>query len=191
MLESLHSIGSLINTTTNETPHQHFFNFSRRSMCGTSTLTWLKPRKSVFVYKFNRQNKADPLVEKVKLIHTNLSYAFIKYNDGRKSSVSLRDVAPCPESTESEVESSNSIDVSHRKLSPDPPIEKVTASIVSPLLEQPTSTVELSKPSLVPPLSHQPTSFAEPVEQSQSTPSTKAPPKSHTVGLRRSSRVSK
>ena len=147
--------------------------------------------EKISVCKSNRQSKADPLVEKVKLIYTNLSYAFIKYNDGRESSVSLRDVAPCPESTESEVESSNSIDVTHCKLSADPSIEEVTASIVSPSLEQPASTVELTKSSLVPSPSHQTTSFAELIEQSQSTPSTRAPPKSHTVGLRQSSSVSK
>ena len=146
----------------------------------------------MFVHKFIRQSKADTLVEKVKLIHRNSSYAFIKYNDGRESGVLLRDLAPRPEPTEPEVESSNSIDVTHRKLSPS--IEKVTAPIAPPTLEQPSSTVELSEPSLVPPPSEQPTSTAEPVEPSQSalaTPSTEAPPKSHSVGLRRSSRITK
>ena len=100
MAETLHlMIWSLINTLTNDTPHQCFFSFSRRSMCGTSTLTWLKQGKSVFVCKFNQQSKADPLVENVKLIYTNhmhYSYPFIKYNDGRESSVSLCDLALCP-----------------------------------------------------------------------------------------------
>ena len=72
-------------------------------MCGTSTLIWLKSGKPVFVRKFIRQIKTDPLVEKVKLIHTNLSYGFIKYNDGRESNVSLRDLAPYPTSTEPKV----------------------------------------------------------------------------------------
>ena len=43
----------------------------------------------------------------MKLIHTNLSYAFNKYNDGRESRVLLGDLAPGPESTEIEIESSN------------------------------------------------------------------------------------
>ena len=130
-------------------------------------------RKSVFVR--NRQSKADSLVVKVKPIHTNLSYAFIKYTDGRESSVSLPDSAPCPESTEPEVESSNSIDVIHRELSPDPSIEEVTA---------PSSTVELSEPSLVPPPSDQRIFTVVPVEPSQSMPYTEALPKSHPVRLR-------
>ena len=146
-------------------------------------------RKSLFVCKFNQQIKADSLVERVKLIHTNLSYAFIKYTDGRESSLSLRDLAPCPESTEPEVESSNSIDVTHSELSLDPSIEEVTAPIASPLLEQLSSTVELSKLSLVPVPSDQPTSTAEHVEPSQSMSSTEAPPKSHPVELRESSKI--
>ena len=148
-------------------------------------------RKSLFVCKFNQQIKADSLVERVKLIHTNLSYAFIKYTDGRESSLSLRDLAPCPESTEPEVESSNSIDVTHCELFLDPSIEEVTAPTASPLLEQLSSTVELSKPSLVPVPSDQSTSTAEHVEPSQSMSFTKAPPKSYPFGLRESSRVSK
>ena len=50
----------------------------------------------MYVRKFVQQSKADPLVEKVELLHKNPSYAFIKYQDGRESSVSLCDLAPCP-----------------------------------------------------------------------------------------------
>ena len=56
----------------------------------------MKPGNSVFLRKFVRRSKTDPLVEKVRLLHVNPSYAFIKYPDGRESSVSLRDLAPCP-----------------------------------------------------------------------------------------------
>ena len=120
----------------------------------------------------------------MKLIYTNLSYALDKYNDGRESSVLLGDLAPGPESTELEAESSNSIDVTHRELSPDPSIEEVTAPIVPPPIEQPSSTVELSEPSLVPPPPEQLTSTAEPIEPSAlSTSSTEVSPKSHPVRL--------
>ena len=101
--EALHSIRSLINTTTNETPHDRFFKFTRRSVCGTSNPSWLQPGHPVYVRKFVRHSKTDPLVEKVELIHTNPSYAFIKYPDGRESSVSLRDLAPCPADHQPEV----------------------------------------------------------------------------------------
>ena len=46
--------------------------------------------------KFVRHNKHDDLVEEVELKHANPSYARIRYNDGRESSVSLDDLAPCP-----------------------------------------------------------------------------------------------
>ena len=37
--EVLHSIRSLINTTTNATPHERFFGFSRKSVSGISNPT--------------------------------------------------------------------------------------------------------------------------------------------------------
>ena len=46
--------------------------------------------------KFVRSNKNDDLVEQVELTQANPQYAHIRYNDGRKSSVSLADLAPCP-----------------------------------------------------------------------------------------------
>ena len=38
---ALHSIRSLLNTTTNATPHELFFNFNRRSRSGRSLPAWL------------------------------------------------------------------------------------------------------------------------------------------------------
>ena len=58
MPEALHSKRSLINATTTETSHQRFFGFSRRSTCGTSTPTWLKPG-----------NQYLSAIDKVKQIH--------------------------------------------------------------------------------------------------------------------------
>ena len=117
----------------------------------------------------------------MKPIHTNLSHAFIKYTDGRESSVSLRDLAPCPESTEPEVESSNSIDVTHSELFLDPSIEEVTAHCITQWTT--IITVELSELSLVPPPSDQLKSIAEHIEPSQSISSTEALPKSHPFGI--------
>ena len=39
----LHSIRSLLSTATNTTPHERFFNFSRKSSQGTSLPSWLSP----------------------------------------------------------------------------------------------------------------------------------------------------
>ena len=91
----LHSIRSLLSTATNTTPHERFFNFSRKSSQGTSLPSWLSPGP-VLLRKFVRHNKHDDLVEEVELTHANPSYARIRYDDGRESSVSLADLAPCP-----------------------------------------------------------------------------------------------
>ena len=40
--DALHSIRSLLSTSTNTTPHERFFNFQRRSSHGTSLPTWLQ-----------------------------------------------------------------------------------------------------------------------------------------------------
>ena len=38
-------------------------------------------------------------MEKVELTHVNPTYAHIRYKDGRESTVSLSDLAPCPRNT--------------------------------------------------------------------------------------------
>ena len=44
--------------------------------------------------RFNRSAKYDPLVDEGQLIEANSHYAFIRYPDGRESTVSLPDLAP-------------------------------------------------------------------------------------------------
>ena len=105
--DALHSIRSLLSTSTNETPHERFFNFSRKSYQGTSLPTWLMTPGPVFLRKFVRSGKSEPLVEEAELIESNPSYAHIRYPDGRESSVSLRDLAPCPGSITALQPSSN------------------------------------------------------------------------------------
>ena len=46
-----------------------------------------------------RSSKHDDLVDEVELTHANPTYAHIRYRDGRESSVSLTDLAPCPRDT--------------------------------------------------------------------------------------------
>jgi hypothetical protein len=92
---ALHSIRSLLSTSTNATPHERFFGFQRRSSHGVSLPAWLTPGP-VLLRKFVRNNKNDPLVDEVELLDTNPMYANIRYPDGRQSTVSVRDLAPCP-----------------------------------------------------------------------------------------------
>ena len=103
---SLHSIRSLLNTTTNTIPHKLFFNFNRRSRSGRSLPAWLSSPGPVMLRKFLRNNKNDHLVEEVQLLDANPQYANIRYRDGRESSVSLSDLSPCPQGLNSrEIES--------------------------------------------------------------------------------------
>lgn len=94
--DALHSIRSLLTTATNTTPHERFFSFSRRSTHGNSLPSWLMSPGPVMLKRFVRASKNDPLVDEVELIEANPTYANIKYPNGRESTVSVRDLAPCP-----------------------------------------------------------------------------------------------
>ena len=92
--DALHSIRSLISTATGCTPHERMFNFQRRTSSGMSLPTWLSSPGPVLLRRFNRTSKYDPLVQEVQLLEANPNYAFIRYPDGRESTVSLQDLAP-------------------------------------------------------------------------------------------------
>ena len=96
--DALHSIRSLLCTATGQTPHERFFEFSRRSSHGKSLPDWLINPGPVYLRKFERSSKSDDLVMKVELIECNPMYAHIRYPDGRESNVSVRDLAPYHES---------------------------------------------------------------------------------------------
>ena len=94
--DALHSVRSLLNTTTNSTPHELFFNFTKRSPCGKSLPAWLCSPGPVMLRKFVRLHKNDDLVEEVHILDANPSYASIRYSDGREGNVSVSDLSPCP-----------------------------------------------------------------------------------------------
>ena len=101
--EALHSIRSLLCTATNQTPHERFLSFPRRSATGSSVPSWLMNPGSVLLRKYVRNSKNDPYVEEVELIESNPQYAHIRYADGRESTVSVQDLATRgSEPTESE-----------------------------------------------------------------------------------------
>ena len=87
---ALHSLRSLLTVSTNCTPHERFFNFSCRSSSGSSLPSWLSPGP-VFLRRFVWSSKN----YKVELIDVNPTYTKIRYPDGRESTVSLQDLAPC------------------------------------------------------------------------------------------------
>ena len=90
--EALHSIRSLLCTTTNCTPHERMFSHTRKSSSGVALPCWIKPGP-VYVKRHNR-NKCDLLVEEAELLKANPHYAHVRLEDGREITVSLRDLAP-------------------------------------------------------------------------------------------------
>ena len=91
---ALHSIRSLLCTATNETPHERFFKFNRKSVNGQSLPSWLLTPGPVLLRKHVRSSKYDPLTEEVELISANPNYAHIRKPNGQETTVSVRDLAP-------------------------------------------------------------------------------------------------
>ena len=91
----LHSIRSLLCTSTNCTPHERLFNYQRKSTTGNSVPSWLLTPGLVYVKKHARKSKYDPLVEEAELIEANPEYAHVRLKTGYETTVSLRELAPC------------------------------------------------------------------------------------------------
>ena len=81
--DALHSITSLLSTSTNTTPHERFFSFQQRSSLGNSLPSWLQHPGPVLLRRFVRTSKNDPFVDQVELTDANPTYAHVKYPDGR------------------------------------------------------------------------------------------------------------
>lgn len=92
--EALHSIRSLLCTATNATPHEKLFSFQRRSPSGHSLPTWLSEPGPVLLRRHVRNSKYDPFVDEVELLEANPHYAHVRFDDGRESTVSTRNLAP-------------------------------------------------------------------------------------------------
>jgi len=103
---ALHAIRSLLCTATNETPHERMFKHRRKSggFGATKALpTWLSNPGTVLLRNFVRKNKNEPLVKTVELLEANQLYAHIRTPEGRETTVSTRDLAPCPGQVREEV----------------------------------------------------------------------------------------
>jgi hypothetical protein len=75
-------VRSLLCTATNETPHERFFGFPRRSTVGSSIPSWLLQPGPVLIKRQVRSSKHDPLVDEVELLQANPHYAHVRYPDG-------------------------------------------------------------------------------------------------------------
>ena len=79
----LHSIRSLLRTATKQTPHERLFSFPRNSPNGYSLPSWLSHPGPVFLRKFVRTSKSDPLVEPVGLINATPHFARVTMTNAR------------------------------------------------------------------------------------------------------------
>ena len=92
--DALHSIRSLLCISTNKTPHELFFAYSRKTAAGQSLPTWLTTPGNVLYKKHVRHSKYEPLVETVELLEANPNYAYVRFPNGREDTVSIQDLAP-------------------------------------------------------------------------------------------------
>ena len=125
---ALHSIRSLLCTATNETPHERFFLFNRRSSTGTTLPQWLSSPGPVLLKRNVRHSKYDPLVDEVELLESNPKYAHVRLPDGRETTVSLHQLAPIGETSTPEVS------VPETVLNPDSPPCVIEAPSETPVL---------------------------------------------------------
>ena len=96
--DALHSVRSLLCTSTYTPPHERFFSFPRRSMLGKSLPSLLTTPGPVFLRRFVTASKYEPICDEVEFLEANLSFVLIGYPDGREFTVALKDLAPCPSS---------------------------------------------------------------------------------------------
>ena len=96
----LHSLRTLLCTATNQTPHERLFSFRihRRSATGSSLPSWLLNKGKVLVKRHVRHSKYEPLCDEVDLVAINPTHARVRFPCGREASVSLRHLAPLPNS---------------------------------------------------------------------------------------------
>ena len=61
--DTLHSIRSLIDTVTNETPHERLFNYQWMSAMGYSVPTWLSEPGKVLIKRSVKNSKYEPNIK--------------------------------------------------------------------------------------------------------------------------------
>ena len=113
--QTLHSIRTLLSTAMNATPHEQLFNYPHRSSSGCFVPIWLIIPVKVFLKRYVRQSKYDPIVEETELIEANPRYAHIRLQNSKEITVLLRNLAPAglvpnypPEIQDSELPTQNS-----------------------------------------------------------------------------------
>ena len=95
---ALHSIRSLLSTSTKCTPHDRMFNYQRRpDSIGSKILpSWLINPGPALLRKFEKSNKYYELVKRVESLEANPHYALIKDQRGITKTCSVQDLASYP-----------------------------------------------------------------------------------------------
>ena len=141
--DALHSIRSLMSTATRETPHERMFSFERKTSAGPGVPKWLAESKGqdIWVRNFGRKSKSEPRVRKAKLIEAYPRYARIEFENGRRDTISVDDLAPKgsrePGSTERDAQQV----VNEEPESPRSPVRSSPGSNVSNPSPRPTPEV--------------------------------------------------
>ena len=94
LASALHSVHSLLCTSTNCTPHERMFSHHRNGSWGVGMPSWISKPGTVLLRKHVRSSKYDSIVEPVELLEANAKYAHVKLPNGRETTVSLKHLAP-------------------------------------------------------------------------------------------------
>jgi len=108
--EALHAERTLLCTATNQTPHERFFPFRRRSMLEASLPSWLVTPGYVLLRKFVR-SEHEPMCEEVKIFDVNPPSSLVRFPHGRKTTASTSDLAssgdPAPQPVSTDIVADN------------------------------------------------------------------------------------
>ena len=94
--KAMHAMRSLLCRSTNETPHERLLSFQRKAMFGPALPSWLLSSGTTVLLRRFVRNKSDPMCDTVELISANQTYARVRTQEGRESTVFTSDLAPFP-----------------------------------------------------------------------------------------------
>lgn len=139
LTDALHSVRSLLCTSINCTPHERFFKHCRRSSSGSSLPTWLARGGPALLKRHVRRSKTDPLVDEVEVLQANPQYAHVRLQDGRETTVSLKHLAPKPDtvpnSEPDRSEQTGDLEITNESQTPEPSLGNDSNEPRGPSLE--------------------------------------------------------
>ena len=138
---------SLLCTAKNSTPHSRIFSYPRKSAAGTALPEWLSnPGSTILMRRHDRNSKYEPHVDRVELLNCNPQYAQVRLQNGRETSVSLRDLAPLGEITNVQTENTPDVTKSFQESETTTPVEDPVCSDESSSEFTPRRSSRISRP---------------------------------------------